>query len=160
MQKIKACLWFDGNAEEATNFYVSVFNNSKVLSVARTGDEGPGQRASVLVTTFELEGQEFMALNGGPQYKFTPAISLYVDCKTQEEVDRLWNTLIADGGEESQCGWLVDRFGVSWQIIPRALIELMGDEDPEKAGRVMKAMLQMQKIDVAKLREAYEGVPA
>lgn len=155
-QKITPCLWFDGNAEEAITFYTSVFADSKVLSVTRSGDAGPGPKGSVLVATFQLEGQEFMALNGGPQYTFTPAISLYVDCETQEEVDTLWRRL-SEGGREVQCGWLTDKFGVSWQIIPRVLLTLLGDTDPEKAKRVMQAMMQMVKMDIASLQRAYDG---
>lgn len=155
-QKITACLWFDGNAEDAITFYTSVFKNSKVLTVTRSGDAGPGPKGSVLVATFQLEGQEFMALNGGPQYKFTPAISLYVDCETQQEVDELWKRLL-QGGQEVQCGWLTDKFGMSWQIIPRILLEMLNDKDPEKAKRVMQAMMQMVKIDVAALQRAYAG---
>lgn len=155
-QKITPCLWFDGNAEDAITFYTSVFKNSKVLSVTRCGDSGPGPKGSVLVATFQLEGQEFMALNGGPQYQFTPALSLYVDCETQQEVDELWERLL-EGGREVQCGWLTDKFGMSWQIIPRILLEMLNDTDPEKAKRVMHAMMQMVKIDVAVLRRAYDG---
>ena len=155
-QKITTCLWFDGNAEDAITFYTSVFKNSKVLTVTRSGDAGPGPKGSVLVATFQLEGQEFMALNGGPQYKFTPAISLYVDCETQQEVDELWKKLL-QGGQEVQCGWLTDKFGMSWQIIPRILLEMLNDKDPEKAKRVMQAMMQMVKIDVAALQRAYDG---
>lgn len=154
MQKITPFLWFDGRAEEAMNFYVSIFKNSKAGKVTRCGDAGPGPKGSVLTASFTLEGQEFVALNGGPQYKFTPAISFYVDCRTQAEVDELWEKLTA-GGEESRCGWLKDRFGVSWQIIPRTLIELMGDRDPRKAGNVIQAMLQMGKIDIQRLKEAH-----
>ena len=156
MQKIVPCLWFDGQAEEAMNHYVSIFPDSKVLSVTRTGPGGPGPEGSVLVVTFQLAGQEFMGLNGGPQFKFTEAISLYVNCGTQQEVDELWAKLTA-GGEESRCGWLKDKYGLSWQIIPTALIEMMQDKDPEKAGRVTQAMLQMSKIDIPTLQRAYEG---
>ncbi|HLF79410.1 MAG TPA: VOC family protein [Dehalococcoidia bacterium] len=156
MQKITPFLWFDNQAEEAMNFYTSIFKNSKIGNVSRYGEVGPGQHGNVLTASFELEGLEFTALNAGPQFKFTEAISLYVNCDSQEEVDYLWNKL-TEGGEESQCGWLKDKFGLSWQIIPSALPELLNDPDPEKAGRVMQAMLQMQKIDVARLREAYAG---
>ncbi len=155
MQKITTFLWFDNQAEDAMNFYTSIFRNSQVGRVSRYGDAGPGPKGSVMVATFTLEGQEFMALNGGPVYKFTPAVSLYVSCETQEEVDDLWAKLSA-GGKPGRCGWLEDKFGLSWQIIPRALGELMGDKDPARAGRVMQAMLQMDKIDVAGLRRAYE----
>ncbi len=156
-QKITPFLWFDDQAEEAMNFYVSIFRNSKIGSVSRYGDAGPGPKGKVMSATFTLEGQEFMALNGGPQYKFTPAISLFVNCETQQEVDELWEKLTADGGKPSQCGWLTDKFGVSWQIVPRQLGEFLGDPDPEKAGRVMEAMLKMRKIEIAELEAAYEG---
>ena len=160
MQKIRPCPWFDDNAEEAVNFYTSVFKNSRIQDVSRYGDAGPGKPGSVLVMTFELEGQEFMALNGGPMFKFNEAISLSVDCKTQEEVDELWGRLTANGGKESQCGWLKDKFGLSWQIVPRALPEMLSDPDPEKSRRVMQAMLKMKKIDIAELERARDGVPA
>jgi predicted 3-demethylubiquinone-9 3-methyltransferase (glyoxalase superfamily) len=156
MQKITPCLWFDGNAEEAMNFYLSVFKNSKALNISRYGDVGPGAKGSVLVAMIQLEGQEFMLLNGGPQYKFTPAISMKVDCENQEEVDYYWNKL-TEGGAESRCAWLVDKYGVSWQIVPTILGKLMSDPDPVKANRVMMAMLQMNKIDIAKLQAAYDG---
>jgi predicted 3-demethylubiquinone-9 3-methyltransferase (glyoxalase superfamily) len=156
MQKITPFLWFDNQAEEAINLYVSVFKNSKILSVSRYGESGPGPAGMVMTATFQLEGQEFMALNGGPDHKFTDAISLFVDCKTQEEVDELWEKL-SEGGEQGPCGWLKDKFGLSWQIIPRDLGELLGDPDPVKSQRVMQAMLQMSKIDVAGLKAAYEG---
>ncbi len=158
-QKITPFLWFDDKAEEAMNYYVSIFKNSRVVSVQRFGDAGPGPAGSVMTATFELEGQRFTALNGGPEFGFTEAISLFVDCETQAEVDELWEKLCA-GGQPSQCGWLKDKYGLSWQIIPRVLSELLGGTDPEKAGRAMKAMLQMQKIDVKKLKEAYDGVAA
>ncbi len=156
-QKITPFLWFNDNAEEAMNYYVSIFKNSKVLSINRYGEAGPGPSGSVMTATFELDGQQFTALNGGPEFGFTEAISFFVNCETQQEVDELWDKLCA-GGEASMCGWLKDKYGLSWQIIPKALGELLGDKDPEKAGRVMKAMLQMQKIDVKKLKEAYDGV--
>ena len=156
MQKISPFLWFDNQAEEAMNFYVSIFKNSKIGSVMRYGDAGPGPKGSVMTASFELEGQQFTALNGGPHFKFTEAISFVVSCETQEEVNELWDKL-SGGGETQQCGWLKDKFGLSWQIIPSALIELMGDPDPEKSQRVMEAMLQMTKIEIAKLRQAYEG---
>src|SRR5262245_61568923 len=155
MQKITTFLWFDNQAEEAINFYTSIFKNSKLISVSRYGDAGPGPKGTVMSATFQLEGQEFMALNGGPLYKFTEAISLYVDCKSQDEVDTLWKKL-TDGGEEGPCGWLKDKFGLSWQIIPSILGELLSDPDPAKSQRVMQAMLQMKKIDIAKLKQAYE----
>ena len=148
MNKITPFLWFDDQAEEAMRFYVSIFRNSKVLSVQ------PGPNGKAMSVTFELEGQAFMALNGGPEFKFTEAISLFVSCTTQEEVDELWAKLTADGGEESRCGWLKDKYGLSWQIIPTALMEMLGDPDPEKAGRAMEAMLTMSKIDIKALQGA------
>lgn len=157
MQKITPFLWFDNNAEEAINLYTSIFKNSKVTNMTRYGDGGPGPKGTVMTATFQLEGQEFMALNGGPHFKFTEAISLYVKCNTQEEIDELWEKLIANGGKAQQCGWLKDRFGLSWQIIPPILGELLGDKDPEKAKRVMAAMMKMVKIDIATLKKAYEG---
>jgi predicted 3-demethylubiquinone-9 3-methyltransferase (glyoxalase superfamily) len=156
MQKITTFLWFDNNAEEAMNFYSSLFKNSRILSVTRNGEAGPGPKGSVLTATFQLEGQQFMALNGGPMFKFTEAISLFVSCETQQEVDELWEKLSA-GGAKSQCGWLKDKFGLSWQIIPTALGKLMNDPDPAKAQRVMMAMMTMSKIDVAALQKAYDG---
>jgi predicted 3-demethylubiquinone-9 3-methyltransferase (glyoxalase superfamily) len=156
MQKISPFLWFDDQAEDAMNFYVSVFKNAKAGSVARYGDAGPGPKGSVITASFELEGQRFTALNGGPHFKFTEAISFVVDCQTQEEVDELWAKL-SEGGQTQQCGWLKDKFGLSWQIVPSVLIELISDSDPRKSQRVMEAMLQMTKIDIAKLRQAHEG---
>jgi predicted 3-demethylubiquinone-9 3-methyltransferase (glyoxalase superfamily) len=156
MQKITPFLWFDSNAEEAVNFYTSIFKNSKIGEIQRYGDAGPGPKGSVMTIRFQIEGQEFMALNGGPYFKFTPAISFFVDCETQQEVDELWEKLSA-GGAFMQCGWLTDRFGVSWQIIPKALGELLGDKDPQKSQRVLKAMMKMVKIDVEGLKRAYEG---
>ena len=157
MKKISPFLWFDDQAEEAMNFYVSVFKNSKVLSVSRYGNEGPGQAGKVMTVSFELNGQEFTALNGGPQhFGFSEAISFFVNCENQEEVDFLWGKL-TEGGEPGACGWLKDKYGLSWQIVPTALGELLGDKDQAKAGRVMQAMLKMSKIDVAGLRKAYEG---
>jgi predicted 3-demethylubiquinone-9 3-methyltransferase (glyoxalase superfamily) len=155
VQKITPFLWFDGNAEEAMNLYVSVFNNSKVVSVSRYGDAGPGPKGTVLAATFQLEGQQFYALNGGPQNKFTPAISLYVSCETQQEVDELWDKLSA-GGHKDRCGWLQDKYGLSWQIIPAVMGKMLQDKNPRKSQNVMKAMLQMDKIDIAKLKHAYE----
>jgi predicted 3-demethylubiquinone-9 3-methyltransferase (glyoxalase superfamily) len=155
MQKITPFLWFDGKAEEAMNFYVSIFRNSKVLKVVRYGDAGPGPKGTVMVAAFQLEGQEFQALNGGPQFKFTPAISLFVSCETQQEVDDLWKRL-SEGGREDQCGWLQDKFGLSWQIIPTLLPRLLSDKDAKKSQSVMKAMLQMKKIDSKKLQQAYD----
>jgi predicted 3-demethylubiquinone-9 3-methyltransferase (glyoxalase superfamily) len=156
MQKITPFLWFDNNAEEAMNFYVSIFKNSKIGAVSRYGDAGPGPKGSVMSATFVLEGQEFMALNGGPHFKFTPAISLFVNCETQEEVDEIWDKFLSGGGKADQCGWLKDKYGLSWQIIPKALGEMLNDPDPEKSQRVMKAMMQMVKIDVQALKQAYE----
>jgi len=155
-QKITTYLWFDNNAQEAMNFYLSIFKNSKILDVVRYGDAGPGPKGTVMCGTFQLEGQQFMALNGGPHFKFTEAISLFVHCETQEEVDDLWKKLTAGGGAPSQCGWLKDKFGLSWQIIPSVLLEMLADKDADKSKRVMEAMLKMSKIDVKKLRQAYE----
>ncbi len=154
-RKVTPFLWFDDNAEEATNFYVSVFKNSEVLSIDRYGDAGPGAAGTVMITSFRLDGQEFMALNGGPHFKFTEAVSFLIDCGSQDEVDELWEKL-ADGGETSQCGWLKDKFGLSWQVVPSVLGEMLQDEDRERANRVMQAMLQMTKIDIAKLQHAYD----
>jgi predicted 3-demethylubiquinone-9 3-methyltransferase (glyoxalase superfamily) len=156
MQKITPFLWFDDKAEEAMNFYCSIFKNSKIGAVNRYGEAGPGPAGSVMSATFELDGQEFFALNGGPVYTFTPAISFYVNCETQEEVDYLWEKLSA-GGRTVQCGWLQDKYGLSWQIVPTALGEMLGDRDPEKARRVMEAMLKMVKLDIAELKRAYAG---
>jgi predicted 3-demethylubiquinone-9 3-methyltransferase (glyoxalase superfamily) len=156
MQKITPFLWFDGKAEEAMNFYVSIFKNSKVLSVNRYGEEGQGPKGAVMSAKFQLDGQEFFALNGGPQFSFTPAISFFVDCETQPEVDELWEKL-SKGGEKQRCGWLTDKFGLSWQIIPSVLGELLQDKDDEKSERVWRAMLQMDKIDIKGLKQAYEG---
>jgi predicted 3-demethylubiquinone-9 3-methyltransferase (glyoxalase superfamily) len=155
MQKITPYLWFDDNAEEAVNFYISIFKNSKIGTVMRYGDAGPGPKGKVMTINFELDGQEFVALNGGPQFKFTEAISLFVSCETQAEVDELWEKL-SEGGEKGPCGWLKDKYGLSWQIIPTTLMELLQDKDPRKAQNVMQAMLQMSKIDIATLRRAYE----
>ncbi|MGA8865837.1 MAG: VOC family protein [Candidatus Sulfotelmatobacter sp.] len=156
MQKINPFLWFDDKAEEAMNFYVSIFKNSKVVSVSRCGEGGPGPKGSVMSVKFQLEGQEFMALNGGPLFTFSPAISLFVNCETQEEVDELWEKL-SEGGKKERCGWLKDKYGLSWQIIPSSLGPMLGDKDPEKSKRVMQAMLQMDKIDIKRLRQAYGG---
>ena len=156
MQKITPFLWFDKNAEEAVNHYLAIFKNSKINKVLRCGDAGPGPKGSILTIAFQLEGQEFIALNGGPIFKFTEAISLSVDCKSQQEVDDLWEKL-SDGGQKSQCGWLKDKFGLSWQVVPSALVEMLQDQDAEKAKRVMAAMMQMSKIDIAILKQAYEG---
>jgi predicted 3-demethylubiquinone-9 3-methyltransferase (glyoxalase superfamily) len=154
MPRITPFLWFDDNLEEAMTFYTSIFKKSKVSQVRRYGDAGPGPKGSVMTATFELEGQKFYGLNGGPLFKFTEAISFFVSCKTQREVDDYWTKLSA-GGKPSQCGWLKDKFGLSWQIIPDALGKMLGDKDPAKAQRVMKAMLQMTKIDIAGLEKAY-----
>jgi predicted 3-demethylubiquinone-9 3-methyltransferase (glyoxalase superfamily) len=156
MQKITPFLWFDNNAEEAANFYTSVFPNSKILKTARYGEAGPGPKGSVMTVEFELDGQRMIALNGGPQFKFTEAISLVVDCKDQKEVDHYWNRLL-QGGKESQCGWLKDRYGLSWQIVPTVLGELLSAPDAKKAKRVMEAMLKMKKIDIAALKAAAEA---
>src|SRR5215475_11515513 len=153
MQKIIPFLWFDGNAEEAMNFYTSVFKDSKIVSVRRYPDSGPGPRG-VLGGSFQIQGQEFMVLNGGPQFKFTEAISLFVNCETQEEVDYLWEKL-SEGGKKERCGWLKDKYGLSWQIIPSALGQMMQDKDPQKSKRVMNAMLQMNKIEIKALQQAY-----
>ena len=156
MSKITPFLWFDNNAEEAMNFYVSIFKNSKIVSMQRIENAGPSRKETVVTGTFELDGQRFMVLQAGPLFKFTEAISMFVDCETQEEVDYFWEKLTA-GGSESQCGWLKDKFGLSWQIVPKALGQMLGDKDPAKSKRVMGAMLQMRKIEVAKLLEAWEG---
>jgi predicted 3-demethylubiquinone-9 3-methyltransferase (glyoxalase superfamily) len=155
-QKITAFLWFDGNAEEAANHYISIFRNSKVLSILRCGEAGPGPKGSVLTISFVLDGEEFIALNGGPGFKFTEAISLAVSCDTQQEVDDLWRKLSA-GGAEGQCGWLKDKFGLSWQVVPEALPRLLEDPDPSKARRAMEAMMKMTKIDIAQLERACGG---
>ncbi|MEX2110310.1 MAG: VOC family protein [Gemmatimonadaceae bacterium] len=155
MQKITPFLWFDGKAEEAMNFYVSIFKNSKVVSVTRYGDAGPGPKGSVMSATFQLEGQQFYALNGGPQFTFTPAISMFVSCETQKEVDKLWEKL-SEGGRKDRCGWLQDKYGLSWQIIPTLLGKMLQDKDRAKANRVMQAMLQMDKIDIKRLKQAYD----
>lgn len=157
MQKITTFLWFDNQAEEAANFYVSIFKNSSVNQVARYGEAGPGPKGTAMTVNFTLEGQDFIALNGGPLFKFTEAISLFVDCENQQEVDNLWNRLVADGGAPSQCGWLKDKYGLSWQIIPSALRRTLGGSDAAGAGRAMKAMLKMQKLDVKALEDAYAG---
>ncbi|HTY05012.1 MAG TPA: VOC family protein [Gemmatimonadales bacterium] len=154
MQKITPFLWFNNNAEEAMNLYCSVFKNSRVGRVTRYGDAGPGPKGTVMSATFELEGQEFFALNGGPQFPFTEAVSFYVSCASQAEVDYYWEKLLAGGGKPSQCGWLKDRFGLSWQIVPTRLGELLGDKDAGRASRAMQAMLKMQKIDIAALERA------
>ena len=154
-QKITTYLWFNGNAEEAVEFYTSVFPDSSVTNVARWGEGGPGPEGAVLNIVFELAGQRFIALNGGPGFSFTPAISLFVSCESQSEVDELWTKLLAGGGKPNACGWLDDRYGVSWQVIPSALLDLMSDPDARATGRVARAMMGMQKIDIAGLRRAY-----
>jgi predicted 3-demethylubiquinone-9 3-methyltransferase (glyoxalase superfamily) len=155
MQKITPFLWFDNQAEEAMNFYVSIFKNSKAGSIARYGDAGPGPKGTVMVATFQLDGQEFIALNGGPQFAFSPAVSFVVNCETQKEVDEFWEKL-SEGGEKLQCGWLKDKYGLSWQIVPTVLGQMMQDKDAKKSQQVMKAMLQMNKIDIEGLKQAYE----
>ena len=162
MQKITPFLWFDNQSEEAVKFYTSIFKNSKVGKILRYGEEAAKvsqsgrPEGSALTIEFEIEGQKFTALNGGPAFKFNESISFVVNCDTQKEVDYFWEKLTADGGQESQCSWLKDKFGVSWQVVPTVLIEMLGDKDSEKAERVMKAMLQMQKIDIKTLKQAYE----
>ena len=155
MQKITPFLWFDGKAEEAANFYVSIFKNSKIVSITRYGEAGPASKGSVMSATFQLDGQDFIALNGGPMFTFSPAISFFVNCESQEEVDKLWQKL-SEGGEKQRCGWLKDKYGVSWQIIPTALGQMLQDNDGEKSKRVMNAMLQMDKLDIKTLKQAYE----
>ncbi|HTE83269.1 MAG TPA: VOC family protein [Dehalococcoidia bacterium] len=157
MQKITPFLWFDGKAEEAMNFYTSIFKNSKILSVGRSGEAGPGPKGSVMSASFELEGQQFIALNGGPQFTFTPAISFFVNCETQPEIDDLWQKL-SEGGETERCGWLKDKFGLSWQIVPSVLGGMLQDEDAKRSTAVMNAMLQMVKLDIATLQRAYGSV--
>lgn len=158
MQKITPFLWFDGKAEEAINFYTAIFKNSKIVSMNRWGEGSPFPKGQIMSATFELNGQQFYAIDAGPQFKFTEAISFFVDCETQEEVDYFWEKLSA-GGTPSQCGWLKDKFGVSWQIIPTILGKLLGDKDAAKAARVMQAMLQMTKIDSKILQQAYDQKP-
>ena len=157
MQKITPFLWFDDNLEEALDFYLSIFKDSRRLNLTRYGEGGMGTPGKVMTATFEINGQEFMALNGGPLFKFTDAISFFVNCETQQEVDELWEKLSA-GGEPGRCGWLKDKFGLSWQIVPTTLGELLGDKDPVRAQRVTQAMLQMNKLDIELLKKAYDGV--
>jgi predicted 3-demethylubiquinone-9 3-methyltransferase (glyoxalase superfamily) len=157
MQKISPFLWFDTQAEEAARFYVSIFDNSRIGTVTRYGDAGPGPKGTAMTVAFELEGQHFIALNGGPHFKFSEAISFSIDCRAQDEVDRYWDALTADGGSEQPCGWLKDKFGVSWQVNPTVLGKMLEDPDPQKAQRVMEAMLKMKKIDIAALQRAYAG---
>ncbi len=156
-QKITPFLWFDNQAETAAQFYTSIFKDSKILHVSRYGDAGPGPKGGVMVVNFQLAGQEFTALNGGPRFTFSEAFSFVVNCENQREIDEYWSKLTADGGQESMCGWLKDKFGFSWQIVPTALGTLMGDKDPKKANRVMQALLQMKKLDIAKLTAAAQG---
>jgi len=162
MPKITPFLWFDNQAEEAMNFYVSIFSegpggkNSKIGSVARYGDAGPGPKGSVMTASFQLDGQEFIALNGGPIFKFTEAISFVVNCENQEEIDYYWNNLTTSGGQESQCGWLKDKFGLSWQIVPTVLSKLLSDKDPKRGQRVMQALMPMKKLIIADLQKAYD----
>jgi predicted 3-demethylubiquinone-9 3-methyltransferase (glyoxalase superfamily) len=155
MPKINPFLWFDTQAEDAANLYVSTFNNSKIVNINRYGEAGPGPKGSVMSVVFELDGREFIALNGGPLFKFTVAISLFVNCQTQQEVDTYWARL-SEGGQESRCGWLKDKYGLSWQIIPTVLGEMLSDRDPQRAKRVVEAMLKMKKIDIAELKRAYD----
>lgn len=157
MQKISPFLWFDGKAEEAANFYVAIFKNSKIANVMRYGEAGPGPKGSVMGVTFQLDGQEFMAINGGPQFTFSPAISFFVKCETQAEIDHFWDKLLAGGGRTQQCGWLTDRYGVTWQIVPTILGELLQSKDTEKSQRAMRAMMQMVKLDIAALKKAFDG---
>jgi predicted 3-demethylubiquinone-9 3-methyltransferase (glyoxalase superfamily) len=156
MQKITPFLWFNNNAEEAMNFYVSVFKNSKITSLTRYSEAGPGPKGTVMTGIFQIDGQQFYALNGGPQFKFTPAISLFVNCESQQEIDELWEKL-SEGGKKDQCGWLTDKFGLSWQIVPSVLGNLLHGSDPVRSSRVMKTMLQMNKLDIQQLQQAYDG---
>lgn len=156
-QRIQTCLWFDNNAEEAVNFYILVFPNSKILTMSYYTENMPGTPGDVLMVSFQMEGQEFLALNGGPHFTFSPAISLYVNCETQEEIDTLWEKLLADGGKESECGWLTDKFGLSWQIVPSMVQQMISDPDPARSNRVMQAIMKMVKLDLATLKRAYEG---
>jgi predicted 3-demethylubiquinone-9 3-methyltransferase (glyoxalase superfamily) len=158
--RIAPMLWYDGRAEEAANFYVGVFPNSSITKIARCGDSGPGPKGSVLVASFELDGQPFTALNGGPRFKFTEAISLVVHCRDQREVDRYWDTLLEGGGQAQACGWLKDRYGLSWQIVPSEVMEMIADDDIEKAERARNAVWQMIKLDLDAIRRAYDGRPA
>jgi predicted 3-demethylubiquinone-9 3-methyltransferase (glyoxalase superfamily) len=157
MQKITPFLWFDTQAEEAANFYTSIFPNSRIVAVSRYGDAGPGAKGSVMTISFELDGQRYTGLNGGPTFKFTEAVSFVVACETQEELDRYWNTLMADGGKPVECGWLRDKYGLSWQIVPANLDELLSDEDTEASNRVMVEVMKMVKLDIATLQRAHDG---
>lgn len=156
LQRITPFLWFDHQAEEAANFYVSIFENSRILSTSRYGEGGPGPKGSVMTISFELEGQEFTALNGGPHFKFTEAVSFAVHCESQDEVDRFWKKLTEGGGQESQCGWLKDKFGLSWQVVPNALPKLLQDKEAARSQRVMNALLKMKKLDIAELQRAHD----
>lgn len=158
-QKIVPFLWFQNQAEEAVNFYLSLFKDARITSTTRYGKEGPGPENGVMVINFELEGQEFVALNGNPEFKFSESTSFYVKCETQEEIDHYWNHLL-EGGQPMACGWIKDKFGLAWQITPTLLPEMIQDKDPEKAGRVMQAMMKMIKIDIQKIKDAYEGIPS
>ena len=158
MQKITPFLWFNENAEEAINFYTSIFKDSKMGKVTRNGDNGPGPKGSVLVANFTIEGQDFIALNGGPRFQFTEAVSFVVNCKTQDEIDFYWDKLLEGGGKEQACGWLKDKFGLSWQIVPVQMGELMSGNDPQRSARVMQAMMKMIKLDLPTLQKAYDGV--
>ena len=160
MQKIMPFLWFDNQAEEAAKFYLAVFKNGRILKTVRTGDAGPGPKGAVLTVLFELHGQQFTALNGGPHFKFTEAISLVVSCETQAEIDSLWMQLSADGGKEGRCGWVQDKYGLWWQVVPPVLPELLADQDPARAARTMQAMMQMGKLDIAALQQASRGAAA
>ena len=157
MPKITPFLWFESQAEEAANFYTSIFKDSRIGKISRYGEAGPGPKGTVLTVSFTLNGEEFIALNGGPKYKFTPAISFVVNCDTQQEIDEYWSKLLA-GGRPDQCGWLTDKYGLSWQIVPTILGQLMADKDTQKSARVMKALLQMTKLDIDVLKSAYDGV--
>ncbi|MFT3824313.1 MAG: VOC family protein [Chitinophagaceae bacterium] len=157
MQKIVPFLWFNNNLEEAINFYTSIFDNAKVINISRMGEGGPAPKGTVFSAVFQLEGQEFYGLNGGPLFTFNEAVSFFVKCDTQEEIDDKWAKLTADGGQESRCGWLKDKFGLSWQIVPPILGEYLQDKDPKKAAKVMQAMMQMGKIDIQGLKEAYNS---
>jgi predicted 3-demethylubiquinone-9 3-methyltransferase (glyoxalase superfamily) len=156
MQVITPFLWFDDKAEEAANFYISVFEDSKITGLTHYGEAGPGPKGSVMTVAFQLRGQQFVALNGGPQYKFTPAVSFVVDCQTQEQIDRYWDKLVA-GGPPVQCGWLTDKYGLSWQIVPAGFGDMIQDKDAQRSARVMQAMFKMVKLDIAELRRAYDG---
>jgi predicted 3-demethylubiquinone-9 3-methyltransferase (glyoxalase superfamily) len=156
-QKITPFLWFETEAEDAANFYTSIFKDAKIGRVMRVGDAGPGPKGSVLTVEFVLEGMEFVALNGGPQYKFTPAVSFQINCETQQEVDHYWDRLLEGGGTTQACGWLTDRYGLSWQVTPVVLFKMLTDPDREKSGRAMKQMMEMVKLDIAPLQKAYEG---